>query len=140
MKKPTLAILGLVAITSIAACSEAVPRESTCQLMTDQICSEAAEAQLGAGVLPVNVSSHPTEAQVIPLVVPIQRKDGDLAAEVDCFVKIDLQGYSVVRSRTAIPPSSPESVDFLEVRHLCTESESYAQNWAVQRDTLLRLH
>ena len=65
---------------------------------------------------------------MVPLVVPVIRQDGVLAAEVDCYVNTDSRSYSLVRSTLAIAPTSEESVDFLEARHLCSDHGSYAED------------
>lgn len=51
MNKNNLGLMALSAI-ALAGCSEAVVRpQSSCELMTSQICSSAAEAQLHDGAL-----------------------------------------------------------------------------------------
>lgn len=94
--------------------------------MRAQMCSRAAEAQLAEGTLAVSYPSRPNDARVVPMVVPVFRTDGALAAEVDCYINTDSHSYSVVRSELAIPPSSQESIDFLRGRHLCADDGSYA--------------
>jgi hypothetical protein len=120
--------LGLVAFALLlAGCfTSASQPQSSCELMTAQICSRAAEAQLHGGTLAVSYSFRPEEARVVPLVVPIVRQDGVLAAEVDCYANTDSRSYSLVRSELAIAPASEESVDFLRDRHLCADDEPYA--------------
>lgn len=128
MHKKALGLVALVAIT-LAGCSEAAVRpQSSCELMTTQICSRAAEAQLHDGVLTVDYSFRPQDERVVPFVVPLLRQDGVLAAEVDCYANTDSHSYSIVRSDLAIPPSSELSVDFLRDRHLCADDASFAKN------------
>lgn len=128
MHKKPLRLIALAAIT-LAGCSEATVRpQSSCELMTTQICSLAAEAQLHDGVLTVNYSFRPQDESVVPFVVPLLRQDGVLAAEVDCYANTDSHSYTIVRSDLAIPPSSQVSVDFLRDRHLCADDGSYAKD------------
>lgn len=120
-------ILALATI-ALAGCSEAaIQPVSRCEPKVAEICSSSAETQLRHGTLMVGYSFQPEEAQVVPYVVPVFRKDGALAAEVDCYANTDSRTYSVVRSDLAIPPASQESVDFLRDRHLCAESELSAK-------------
>lgn len=125
MNGNTVGFLALAAIT-IAGCSTS-PQQSSCEPMVAQICSRAAEEQLHDGTLMVGYSSQPEEARVVPLVVPVSRQDGVLAAEADCYVNTDSHTYSIVRSGLAIAPASQESVDFLRDRHLCADESSYAE-------------
>jgi hypothetical protein len=94
--------------------------------MVALICSNAAEAQLRDGTLIVGYSSRPEDALVVPFVVPVSRRDGALATEVDCYANTDSHTYSIVRFDLATPPASQESVDFLRDRHLCAQDGSYA--------------
>lgn len=120
-------ILALATI-ALAGCSEAANRPpSSCEPMVAQICSNAAEAQLRDGTLMVGYSSQAEEARVVPFVVPVFRKDGVLATEVDCYINTNSRTYSLVRSDLAIPPASQESVDFLRDRHLCADEGRYAK-------------
>lgn len=100
---------------------------ASCELMTAQICSLAAEAQLHDSTLTVSYAFQPEESRVVPFVVPVTRRDGVLAAEVDCYANTDSHTYSIVRSDLAIPPESQESVDFLRNRHLCADEVAYAE-------------
>jgi hypothetical protein len=125
MSRHTSGFLALAAIV-LAGCSTS-RQQSSCEPMAAQICSSAAEAQLHDGTLMVGYSSRPEEARVVPFVVPVLRKDGALAAEVDCYANTDSHSFSIVRSDLAIPPESQESVDFLRDRHLCTDEGSYAE-------------
>src|SRR5215472_3157827 len=114
--------LGLLVLFTLAlvGCSETSDRPRlTCQLMTAQICSRAVEAQLHDKTLAVSYAFRPEEARVVPLVVPVFRQDGVLAAEVDCYANTDSHSYSIVKSEVAIAPTSQESLDFLRERHLC---------------------
>lgn len=127
-RKTLVGLVGLAAMT-LAGCSEAaVQPQSSCQLMTTQICSRAAEAQLHDGVLTVDYSFRPKDERVVPFVVPLMRQDGVLAAEVDCYANTDSHSYTIVRSDLAIPPSSQVSVDFLRDRHLCADDGSFAED------------
>ncbi len=126
--KYTPRFLALAAI-ALAGCSEAAVRpQASCALMTAQICSRAAGAQLTSGALAVSYAFKPEDARVVPFVVPVFRKDGALAAEVDCYANTDSHSYSIVRSDLAIPPESEESVEFLRDRHLCADDGAYAQD------------
>jgi hypothetical protein len=121
-------LLALYVAIALSGCSESVSRpQASCELMTAQICSVAAEAQLHGGALTVSYAFQPEEARVVPFVVPVTRKDGVLAAEVDCYANTDSHSYSIVRSDLAIPPESQESVDFLRDRHLCADESSYTK-------------
>ena len=123
----TLGFLALVAI-ALAGCSEAaIQPQSSCELMTAQVCSRAAEAQLHDGTLTVSYTLGHEEARVVPIIVPIFRQDGILAAEVDCYANTDSHKYSIVRSDLAIAPASRASVNFLRDRHLCADEGSYAE-------------
>jgi len=107
-------IFGSLALAAIALAGCSTSRtQSSCEPMVAQICSRAAEAQLDGGTLTVGYSSRPEDARVVPLVVPIYRPDGALAAEVNCYANTDSHTYSIVHSDLAIPPASQESVDFL---------------------------
>jgi len=117
----------LLAAIALAGCAASTQPHSTCEVRVAQVCSGAVEAQLQNGTLPVSYSSEHREARVVPLVVPVLRQDGALAAEVDCYANLDSRTYSVVQSTLAIPPESQESVDFLRSRHLCADDGSYAQ-------------
>jgi hypothetical protein len=120
-------LLVLAAAFGLAGCAtSAVQPQGSCELMAAQICSKAAEAQLSEGALAVSYTPRPDDAQVVPFVVPVFRTDGVLAAEVDCYAKTDSHTYSMVRSETAIAPSSDESVEFLRGRHLCADDGAYA--------------
>lgn len=119
--------LALVAI-AVAGCSEsAIQPQSSCELMTAQVCSRAAEGQLRDGTLTVSYTFRPEEARVVPLVVPILRRDGILAAVVNCYVNTDSHKYSIVQSDLSIAPSSQTSVDFLRDRHLCAGEGAFAE-------------
>ena len=121
--------LFLLAAIGFAGCSVTGKQpQSTCELMTASICSRAAATQLKDETLAVSYPLRPEEAHVVPLVVPVVRQDGVLAAEVDCYVDTDSRSYSLVSSNIAIAPTSEESVDFLEARHLCTAHGSYAED------------
>ena len=123
----TLGFLALVGI-ALAGCSEsAIQPQSSCELMTEQVCSRAAEAQLHDETLTVSYTFRPEEARVVPFIVPILRQDGVLAAEVDCYANTDSHKYSIVRSDLAIAPASQASVNFLRDRHLCADEGSYAE-------------
>lgn len=121
--------LFVLAAMGLAGCS-ATPNQPqlTCEPMTAEICSRAAEAQFQERKLAVSYSLRPEEAHVVPLVVPVVRQDGVLAAEVDCYVNTDSRSYALVQSTLAIAPTSEESMDFLEARHLCTDHGSYAED------------
>jgi uncharacterized lipoprotein YbaY len=128
MNGKTLGLL-MLALVALAGCAEtAVQPQTSCELMTAQVCSRAAEAQLHDGTLKVSYSFRPEEARVVPFVVPLLRPDGVLAAEVDCYADTDSHSYSIVRTDLAIPPSSQVSVDFLQDRHLCADDRSYAED------------
>jgi hypothetical protein len=121
-------LLALAVAIALSGCSESASRPpASCELMTAQICSLALEAQLHEGALTVSYAFRPEEARVVPFVVSVTRKDGVLAAEVDCYANTDSHSYSIVRSDLAIPPESQESVDFLRDRHLCSDESSYAK-------------
>jgi len=119
---------GFLALAAIALCGCSTSRpQSSCVPMVAEICARAAEAQLHDGTLMIGYSSRPEETQLVPLVVPVLRQDGALAAEVDCYANTDSHTYSIVRSDLAISPESQESVDFLRDRHLCADEGSYAE-------------
>jgi hypothetical protein len=127
MSSKAFRILGLATI-ALAGCAEAANRPlASCQPMVAQICSNAAETQLHDGTLMVGYSSQPEEERVVPFVVPVFRRDGSLATEVDCYANTDSHTYSIVRSDLAIPPASQESVDFLRDQHLCAYPGSFAK-------------
>ncbi len=126
--KYTQRFLAIIAI-ALAGCSEAaVQPHSSCELMTEQICSNAAESQIEKGTFSVSYTFRPEEARVVPFVVPVMRPDGALAAEVDCYANTDSHSYSIVRSDIAIKPGSEASVDFLRDRHLCANQGYYTQD------------
>ena len=119
---------GFLALAAIALCGCSTSRpQSSCVPMVAEICARAAEAQLHDGTLMIGYSSRPEETQLVPLVVPVLRQDGALAAEVDCYANTDSHTYSIVRSDLAISPESQESVDFLRDRRLCADEGSYAE-------------
>jgi len=119
---------GFLALAAIALCGCSTSRpQSSCVPMVAEICARAAEVQLHDGTLMIGYSSRPEETQLVPLVVPVLRQDGALAAEVDCYANTDSHTYSIVRSDLAISPESQESVDFLRDRHLCADEGSYAE-------------
>jgi len=121
-------LLSLLALT-LSGCSGLRSQpEPTCQLMTTQICSRAAEAKMRDGTLVVSYSFRPEEARVVPIIVPILRGDGVLAAEVDCYANTNSHSYSIVKSDLAIAPESEASVDFLRERHMCTDAGEYADS------------
>jgi hypothetical protein len=122
----TFGFLALAAM-ALAGCSTS-SQQSTCEPMVAQICSSAVEAQLHDGTLTVGYSSRPREARVVPFVVPVFRRDGALATEVDCYANTDSHTYSIVRSDLAIPPESQKSIDFLRDRHLYADEGSYAED------------
>src|SRR5277367_981797 len=127
MSKASFICLAL-AVIALAGCSASADQpQATCELMTTQICSRAAEARLLDGALTVSYVFRPEEAHVVPFVVPVTRKDGVLAAEVDCYANADSHSYSIVQSDLAIPPESQESIDFLRDQHLCADESSYAK-------------
>ena len=137
MTKKSLVIHMVVAI-ALAGCSElSSPPESSCQVMVEQICSSAAAAQLQDGTLAVNYSSRREEPQVVPLIVPVSRQNGALAAEVDCYVNTESRSVSIVHSDLAIPPQSQESVEFLRSQHLCADTGSYAKGSDQRLETVL---
>lgn len=119
----------MLAAIGLAGCSATVNQQQlTCEPMTAEICSRAAETQFQDRTLAVNYLLRPEEAHVVPLIVPVVRQDGVLAAEVDCYVNTDSRSYSLVRSNLAIAPTSEESVNFLQARHLCADDGSYAED------------
>ena len=137
MNKKSLVIQMIVAI-ALAGCSELAPQpQSSCEVMVEQICSRAAAAQVLDGTLAVNYSSRPKESQVVPLIVPVSGQNGDLAAEVDCYVNTESGNVSIVHSDLAIPPQSQESVELLRSRHLCADSGSYAKGQDPGLETVL---
>jgi hypothetical protein len=137
MNKKSWGFLVIVAI-ALAGCSELASQpQSSCEVTVEQICSRAAQAQLLDGTLPVSYSSEPEEPQVVPIVVPVLRQNGALAAEVDCYVSTDSRGFSIVHSDLAIPPESREAVEFLRGRHLCADAGSYAKNQDQRVETVL---
>jgi hypothetical protein len=124
-------VLGPLALAAVvfAGCSSVADRPpSSCQPMVARICSSSAEAQLHDGTLMVGYSSRSEEARVVPFVVPVFRRDGTLATEVDCYANTDSRTYSIVRSDLVIPPATQESVDFLRDKHLCAGAGSYAKD------------
>jgi len=127
MSSNTLGCFALAAIALAGCSASAAQPQLSCELMTAQICSSAAEARLHDGTLMVGYSSRPQDAQLVPLVVPVFRQDGILAAEVDCYANTDSLTYAIVRSDLAIPPASQESVEFLRDRHLCADPGSFAK-------------
>lgn len=120
MKSTKLVILA--AVGALAGCSAMPPKQPqpSCEVMTEPICARVAEAHLNDGSRTVSNSPR-NDSRVVPFVVPIFRTDGVLATEVDCYENTDARTYAIVRSALAIPPSSQESVDFLEQRHLCEQ-------------------
>lgn len=122
-------ILTLGALVALAGCSaSARSPQSSCEVMTESICSRVAGAQLHDGTLTVSYASRPNDERVVPFVVPVFRTDGVLAAEVDCYANTDSRSFSLIRSNLAIPPSSQDSVNFLRDRHLCAEEQYYTEN------------
>jgi hypothetical protein len=137
MTKKTLGF-AVVLATALAGCSELASQpQSSCEVMVEQICSRAAATQLLDGTLAVSYSSRPEEPQVVPLVVPVSRQNGALAAEVDCYVNTESGNFSIVHSDLAIPPQSSESVEFLRSRHLCADTGSYAKGPDLRLETVL---
>src|SRR5713226_1708433 len=126
MSRNTAIFLALATV-ALVSCSTSRPQPG-CEPMVAQICSRAVEAQLHDGTLMVGYSSRSEDARVVPFVVPVFRRDGTLAAEVDCYANTNSHTYSIVRSDLAIPPASQESVDFLRNRHLCADEGSYARD------------
>src|SRR5713101_4144918 len=124
MSRNTSVFLALATV-ALVSCSTSRPQPG-CKPMVAQICSRAVEAQLHDGTLMVGYSSRPEDARVVPFVVPVFRRDGALAAEVDCYANTNSHTYSIVRSDLAIPPESKESADFLKDQHLCVDPGSYA--------------
>jgi len=140
MRKKNFGIPLVIAI-ALAGCSEMAGQpQSSCELKVEQICSRAAAAQLLDGTLPVSYSSRPEQPQVVPLIVPVLRPNGALAAEVDCYVNTESSNFSIVHSDLAIPPESPESVAFLRGRHLCVDPGSYAEGEELRLATALSEH
>ena len=122
--------VGLLAVSviALAGCAAWIPQpQLTCEVEVLKICSRAVDAQLQNGSLTVSFSPQQDEGRVVPIIVPVLRQDGALAAEVDCYADIDAHTYSIVQSALAIPPESEESVGFLRQRHLCADTGAYAQ-------------
>ena len=127
--KSRISGLVLLAAIGLAGCSATGNQpQLTCEPVTAEICSRAAESQFHDKTLAVSYGLKPEEAHVVPLIVPVVRQDGVLAAEVDCYVDTDSRSYSLVRSNLAIAPTSEESVNFLEAQHLCSDHGSYAED------------
>lgn len=117
----------LTAMLALSGCTVSVKQPLTsCELPTTQVCSRAVEAGLREGTIKVENGPRADDAQVVPLVVPVFREDGVLAAEADCYANTDGRTFSMVRAETAIAPSSEKSVEFLRERHLCSEHEQSA--------------
>ncbi len=132
MREYLFEVLALATI-ALAGCATSQPQPlPPCEVTVAEICSRAVEAQLQDGTLTVSYSPQHNEARVVPVIVPVLRQDGALAAEVDCYANTDSRAYSIVQSSLAIPPDSPESVDFLRHQHLCADTGSYAANPLVQ--------
>ena len=133
MSKIRFGVLAL-ALIPLMGCFASRPPAS-CEVMVAQVCSRAAEARLLDGTLMVGYSSRLEESRIVPLVVPVLRQDGALAAEVDCYANTNSHTYSIVQSDLAIPPSSQESVAFLRDRHMCADEGSYAEGGHLRVET-----
>ena len=128
MNKTFFLFSASLTVALIGCAAPAIQSRPTCELRLTEICSRAAEAKLQDSTLVVDYSPQPGEAPpVVPLVVPLLRPDGGLAAEVDCYTETDSHTYSIIQSNVAIPPESQESLDFLKSRHLCADAGSFAQ-------------
>jgi hypothetical protein len=112
----------LITLLALSGCAASAQQPLTsCELRTAQVCSSAVQTELSEGTITLDDGPFAHGAQVIPLVVPVFRKDGVLAAEADCYANTDGHTFSLVRSQLAIGPSSEGSVQFLRERNLCSD-------------------
>jgi hypothetical protein len=116
-------VLGALALFSLAGCSARSVGLATepprCELNTNAICASAIENYLTAEA--VRLAQTPSKSpHLVPLVAPLRLPGGELAAEVDCYVNVDPNDYSVVYAHVAIRPESLQAVEHLRDQDLCT--------------------
>jgi hypothetical protein len=107
----TIALMTLaLALFALAGCSarsiDLAHEPPRCELNVNAICASAIENYLTAGAVRLAQAAPSKSPHLVPLVAPVSLPGGELAAEVDCYVNVDLNGSWVVYAHVAIPPES----------------------------------
>lgn len=112
--------LGLFAIVGCATQPVDAQREQTsCEISLNAICATASENYFaGPAIRPARAMTSKSP-HVVPLVAPVTLPGGELAAEVDCYVHVDADGYWLVYAHVAIAPTSQQAVEHLRDQALC---------------------
>jgi hypothetical protein len=114
-----------VALCALAGCSarsvDLAAEPPRCELNTNAVCASAIENSLTAEAVRLAQAAPSKSPHLVALVAPLALPGGELAAEVDCYVNVDLNGSWVVYAHVAIPPESPQAVEHLRNQDLCTD-------------------
>jgi hypothetical protein len=122
----TIALMTLaLALFALAGCSarsiDLAHEPPRCELIANAVCASAIENYLTAEVVRLAQAAPSKSPHLVALVAPLALPGGELAAEVDCYVNVDLNGSWVVYAHVAIPPESSQAVEHLRNQELCTD-------------------
>jgi hypothetical protein len=119
---------GFLTFASIAflGCSASnvspVSERTSCELNVGAVCARAMENYLAEHET-WSIRAGPRKtSEVVPLVVPMKMLDGELAAEVDCYMSISADGPWLVDAHVAIQPRSQRAVEYLLDQEVCTNT------------------
>lgn len=122
LKKIALGALALSLFAFVGCATQTADTgrdQASCEISLNAVCATVTENYFaGEGVRPAQAAPS-KNPHVVPLVAPVTLPGGELAAEVDCYVNTDSNGYWLVYAHVAIPPSSPQAVAHLRDHDLC---------------------
>lgn len=112
--------LGLFALVGCATQPVDTGREQeSCEISLNAVCATASENYFaGEAIRPAQATTS-KNPHVVPLVAPVALPGGELAAEVDCYVNVESNGYWLVYAHVAIAPTSQQAVEHLRDQALC---------------------
>jgi len=113
----TLAPFVLMACTAQSV--DSARDQSSCEIKLDAVCANAVDSYLAAEAARPAKAAESKSQRLEPLVAPVKLRDGQLAAEVDCYISFDPNGPWLVYAHLAIPPSSSKAVEHLREHGLC---------------------
>jgi hypothetical protein len=123
LKKIALGALG-AALFALAGCSvrsaEPAHERPRCELNANAVCASAIENYLTAEAVRLAQAAPSKSPHLVALVAPLALPGGELAAEVDCYVNVDPNGFWLVYAHVATRPESLQAVEHLRDQDLCT--------------------